>query len=167
MTPLDTLLLIPLYSILLYIVPLCYLDLKYREVNNWYWLPLVLVNAPVTAYMYWYGWYPWYCLLTSIIITGIFAVMVLIDFLNGADFLFLLFITFFWIINPNPWPHGIQLQFYFYLLTAMAITAIITFSLNCRAKRYGSWIEMINNYPRGVPFMLSISLAFILSYLLG
>jgi Flp pilus assembly protein protease CpaA len=163
----NILLLIPLVSILLYCIPVCYLDVRYREVNNWYWLPLVLVNLPGTAYLYVEGWYPWYCLIISLITVGIFAAMVQIDLLNGADFIFLSFIALFWIINPHPFPHGIQVQFYVYLLVSMILTSGCILLLNyVRGERKG-WVAMMQDYPRGVPYMLTISLAFILSYLWG
>ena len=167
MTFIDILLLIPLVSILLYIPILCYLDIRYREIEHWYWLPLVLVNVPVVVYLYVEGWYPWYAFVISLITCGIFLVVMKLGLLNGADFLFLLFISLFWIVNPNPWPHGIQFQFYVYLMVAMLVSAGGVLVLNyLRGERKG-WIPMMQDYPRGVPYMLTISLAFILSYLLG
>ena len=163
----NTLLLIPVVTIMAYIVPVCLLDIWYREVENWYWVPLIVVNVPVAAYLYVSGWYPWYCLLISLVIVGIFAALVELHLLNGADFIFLACIALFWIVNPNPFPHGIQLQFYFYLLTAMALAGLGAFILNLLADRKGTWIEMVSTIPGGIPFMLPISLAFVMSYLWG
>jgi hypothetical protein len=164
----NTLLLIPLCSIMAYLVPLCVFDIYYREVNHWYWLPLVFVNVPVMAYLYFTGWYPWYCFLISIIVIGVFSAMVKVGLLNGADFLFLLFISLFWIVNPHPLPHGVQIQFYFYLLVAMLITAgILPIANYLRGVKSDSILELMSTYPRGVPFMLPVSFAFCLSYLVG
>lgn len=164
----NTLLLIPVVSIMAYIFPLCVLDVWYREVENWYWLPLILVNFPGMLYFYYTGLYPIYCLAISLVTIGIFAYMVRIDLLNGADFIFLSLIALFWIVNPNPWPHGVQLQFYVYLIVAMLITAaVLPFANYLRGKRSDSLYEMMSNYPRGVPYMLTISFAFVLSYLWG
>jgi Flp pilus assembly protein protease CpaA len=151
-----------------YIVPLCILDIELREVNHWYWTPLVLVNLPVMIYMYYTGSYPWWCFLISLIIIGIFAAMTKLGLLNGADFMFLLFISLFWIVNPNPWPHGIQVQFYFYLLVAMLLTAaVLPFANYLRGVKSDNILELMSTYPRGVPFILPISLGFVLSYAVG
>jgi Flp pilus assembly protein protease CpaA len=163
----NILLLVPLVSILIYIIPVCYLDVRYREVNNWYWLPLLIVNVPTAVYLYVSVWYPWYCLLISLIIIGIFAFMVRIDFLNGADFIFLACIALFWIVNPHPLPHSIQIQFYLYLLISMLVTAAAVLCLNYLRGERKSWIAMMQEYPRGVPYILPVSFAFVLSYLLG
>ena len=163
----NTLLLVPLVSIMAYIFPLCVLDIWYREVENYYWLPLVLVNVPVAAYLYVEGWYPWYCFLISIVTIGIFAAMVWFDLLMGADFWFLAFISLFWIVNPNPFPHGIQAQFYVYLIASMLLTAIAVLVVNyLRGERKGV-LAMVQDYPRGVPYILTISLAFVLELFVG
>jgi hypothetical protein len=93
--------------------------------------------------------------------------MVRLDLLNGADFLFLVFIALFWIVNPNPFPHGIQVQFYIYLIVAMLVTAGAVFLINYLKGERKGWIEMMQDYPRGVPYMLTISFAFVMSYLWG
>ena len=170
MTPpfIETLLLVPLCSIMAYLFPVCVLDIKYREVNPFLWAPLLIVNVPVMVYLYVSEWYPWYCFLISLVTCGIFYAIWKTDLLQGADYLFLSFIALFWIVNPhNPWPHGIQIQFYFYLLATMAVTAVLVFIYNVWSDRKGTWIQMLQDYPRGIPFMLPISLAFVLSYFLG
>jgi len=163
----NILLLVPLVSILLYIIPMCYLDAKYREVNHWYWLPIILVNVPVTAYLYVEGWYPWYAFVISLIICGIFLVVMRLGLLNGADFLFLAFVALFWIVNPHPFPHGIQAQFYIYLIVSMLVTAGMILAINYMKGERKGLVAMMQDYPGGVPYMLTISLAFILSWRLG
>jgi hypothetical protein len=163
----NTLLLVPLVTILAYIFPVCALDIWYREVENKYWIPLLVVNTPVAAYLYVEGWYPIYCLAISVVIIGIFAAMVWFDFLNGADFWFLAFIAMFWIVNPNPFPHGIQVQFYVYLIVAMLITAGAVLVVNYFKGDRKGLVAMMQDYPRGIPYMLTISLAFVMSYFWG
>lgn len=163
----NILLLIPLVSILLYIIPLCYLDIRYREVEHWYWLPLVLVNVPVMVYLYVSEWYPWYAFVISVVTCGIFLAVMRLGLLNGADFLFLVFISLFWIVNPNPWPHGIQAQFYVYLIVAMLVTAGAVLTVNYLKGERKGLVAMMQDYPRGIPYMLTISLAFVMSWVWG
>jgi len=163
----NILLLVPLVSILLYIIPMCYLDIKYREVNHWYWTPLVLVNVPVAAYLYVEGWYPPYAFAISLVTCGIFFTVLKLGLLNGADFLFLIFIALFWIVNPNPWPHGIQAQFYIYLIVAMLVTAGVVLAINYMKGERKGLVAMMQDYPRGVPYMLPISFGFLLSLVIG
>lgn len=167
MALIDTLLLVPLVSVLLYIIPLCYLDIRYREVEHWYWLPLVLVNVPVMVYLYVSEWYPWYAFVISVVTCGIFLAVMKLGLLNGADFMFLIFIALFWIVNPYPLPHGIQAQFYVYLIVAMLVTSGCILGINYVKGERKGLVAMMQDYPRGVPYMLTVSLAFVLSWRLG
>jgi len=165
----QTLLLIPLISIMTYLIPICVFDILDREVEPLYWIPLLIINIPVMIYLYLTEWYPWYCFVISLVTIFIFSAMFKLELLQGADYLFLSFISMFWIVNPhNPWPHGVQIQFYIYLMIAMLITAaILPFANYLRGVTSDNLLEMMSTYPRGVPFMLPISAAFLLSYLFG
>ena len=157
---------------LLYIPVLCYLDLRYREVEPRYWWPLLIVCIPITGSMYLSDQYPWFSLLISIVMCGIFYAVFRFGYLEGADFLFLCFISAFWVVNPNPWPHGLmQVIFYIYLIVAMLITAgyIMVYNINrgYLVRSIPDMVRLFSDYPNGFPFMLPISLAFVLSVVLG
>lgn len=165
----DLLLWINLITILLYIPVLCYLDVRYREVNPILWAPMVCICGFITALFYFDGTYPWYSLVVSLVMCLIFHLVFRSGYIEGADYLFLCGISLFWVMTPvNGYAHGLmQLLFYPYLIAAMTATALIIFAYNLiKGSRLGI-IAMMSYYPGGVPFMLPISAAFIMSVVMG
>ena len=162
-SPTDLLWII-LAMFLAYIPVLCYLDLKYREVNHWIWTPMFLIGTCITVYMYIQGYYLLDTLVGTLLSILIFYVLMETDYIQGADFLFLSFITAFWIINPYPINHGMmQLIFFIDLLTIMILTSLVVLIYNIvKGNRWGL-IKMMNTYPRGLPYMIPISVAFLMS----
>jgi hypothetical protein len=164
----DALIQIPIWIILIYIPFLCWLDIKYREVPYLTWVPLIAVNLPITAYLYYYGWYPTYALAFSLIMIGIFWFLMVKKFIHGADFIFLSIISLFFVVNPYPLPHGImQISFYFYLIAVLLFTAVVVLIGNYRGGyRSNLWV-MMSRWDRGLPFMIPISIAFIITVMFG
>jgi len=169
MTPLDNILLqIPIISLLLYVPVVCYADLKWREIPHLWWLPLWAVNVPVMVWFYLVGFYPIYALPISLIMAGIFWTMHQFDYLQGADTLWLWAISLFFVLNPVPILHGPeQFIFYLYLMAMMILTAPVLFFLNALQGIRGNLYIMMSNWPRGVPLVLPISAAFLLTVVLG
>lgn len=165
----DTLLWINLVVILIYIPVLCYLDVRYREVNPILWAPMLLICGGITAYLYLTGFYPWYSLVISLVMCLIFHLVFRSGYIEGADYLFLCGISMFWVMTPvGGYAHGLmQLLFYPYLIAAMAITALLVFAYNLLKGSRLDIVTMMSYYPGGVPFMLPISAAFVMSVVMG
>jgi hypothetical protein len=169
MTPLDTILLqIPVISLLIYVPVVCYADLKWREIPHLWWLPLWAVNVPVMVWLYSIGLYPIYALPISLIMAAIFWTMHQFDYIQGADLIWLWAISLFFVLNPVPFLHGPeQLIFYLYLMAMMILTAPVLFFLNLARGSHGTLKEMMSEWPRGVPLVLPISAALLLTVVLG
>jgi len=164
----NILILFPVISFLIYVPILCYLDIKEREVEHWVWLPLVIPNAILLAYMHYINSYPWYSFVISLIMCGIFFYCQKRELIGGADFIYLCCISLFFVVNPFPYPHGLmQIPFYIYIMIAMAVTALATLAYNYISGNRWTVFEMMSRYPRGIPFMLPISVAFLLTLELG
>jgi hypothetical protein len=89
-------------------------------------------------------------------------------YLEGADFLFLCLISAFWVVNPYPHPHGLmQIIFYIYLAFVSAMTAIVVLGYNILNGNEWELIDMMSHYPRGVPYIIPISVAFLMSVVFG
>ena len=169
MTPLDEFLLrIPILSLLAYVPFICYADVKWREIPHRWWFPLWGVNAPILAYFYWEGLYPFFALPVSLVMCGIFWVLMRRDYIQGADMLFLWAVSLFFVTNPYPLPHGIeQFPFYAFLIATMLITAPVLLVLNYYDGERRSVLSMMSHYPGGVPFILPISAALVLTVMFG
>jgi hypothetical protein len=166
MTPfLELLVRLPAVSLLAYIPFVCYLDLKWRRVPLLLWLPLWVVNVPVAIYLYQGGLYPLVAIPLSLIICAFLYLamrMGAYQNLNGDDLLYLWAISAFFITNPFPVPHGIAfLPFYIYLVAVMLLAIPVVAFLNLRAGRPGL------AYPGGIPMMLPISAALIMTVVFG
>ena len=149
---------IPPILLLAYIPFVCYLDLKYREVEHGYWIPLYLVGALVMGYLYLSGTYPWTLLILSLIMCAFDYGAMRLGVFEGGDLLFLCGINLFFIMNTIPIPKGIGLiPFYIYLVAALLFTVPVVLVLNLWAGRRGL------RYPRGIPMMLPISAALIMT----
>jgi hypothetical protein len=164
----DILIWIPFISLLIYLPSACYADLKWREIPHLWWLPLWIVNTPVMLYLYGTGFYPFYALPISLVMAGIFWMMHRLDFIQGADTIWLWSISLFFVVNPLGWPHGPeQFIFYIYLMAMMILTAPALFFLNLRRGHMGSLRVMMSEWPGGVPLILPISAALILAVVFG
>ena len=164
MNPADIAITIPIVTILSVIPSVCYSDIRNREVSDFFWTLLLLLNAPGAIYLYAAEYYPPFTLLTSAAMSLLFYLTVKKGLLQQADGIFLTIISIFYIINPWPVPHGsVQLAFLVNLITMMFMTAIIVVGYNVlKGNRY-DLVKMASEYPGGVPFMLPISAAFVLT----
>ena len=169
MTPLTEFLVrLPVYSLLVYVPFVCWLDVRKREIEHEYWLPLWVINLPVMLYLYHGGVYPLATLLISLIMCGIFYAMNARGNIEGADMLWLWAISLFFVINPWPVPHGpMQFPFYVFLMGAMVVTAGVLLVLNYRKGYRDSLYQMMSRWDRGVPLVVPISAAFLLAVVLG
>lgn len=165
----DTLLWINLIAFLSYIPIVCYLDVKYREVDPRMWIPMLAICIPIAVFMYLTNyWYPWYSFVISLVMCLIFYVAMYKEYIEGADFLFLIFISLFWVMSPLYGAHGLmQIPFYIYFAFTSAVTAIYILGYNILDGQEWGVVKMMSDYPRGFPYMLTISSAFLLSVILA
>jgi len=161
----NAILLIPVMSILAYLPYLCASDIQNRAVPHKSWLPLLAVNLPVLAYMMLIpDGYPWYSLAISLVMIGTFYVITRMGIIHGADFVYLAVISLFWVVNPFPWPHGLmQIMFYIYLIVVMMLTPMFVLIYNYLQGHRWNVYRMMSEFPRGIPMIVPISVAFVLS----
>jgi len=154
------LLAVPAISLLAYIPIVCFLDLKYREVEHWYWLPLVLMNIPTMFMMLTEGWGLIY--IPSLVAIFVWFTAMRFRMFEGADFLYLAWISLFLIYNPLSGHFLMVLPFTIFLATCLIIT--------------GGWILMYNiftgrgftmKFANEIPMMFPISAALILTVMLA
>lgn len=161
---------IPVLSILDYIPLVCWLDTKCREVQPVYWAPLVAINMPGFVVLYLTGTYPWYSLAISLVMCFIFWAMAA-RLIGGTDYIFMCLISLFFVVSPLPYPPGhnglMQPMFYCTLILCMMVTCMAVFAYNWIAGNRWTFWKMIQDYPRGIPFILPISAAFLLALAWG
>lgn len=89
----------PVLVILSYLPYLIWLDLKYREIpySEWYGL---LPMLTVTGYLYAVGFYPIECMWMSFAAVGVFYAAMKLHMFEGADFMLLMFMGLFFVVNP-------------------------------------------------------------------
>jgi len=97
---LDTLILwFPVLVIVSHLPHLVLLDLKYREVayKEWYGLLPMFI---VTGYLYAVGLYPIECMWISFAAVAVFYAAMQLHLFEGADFMLLMFMSLFFVVNP-------------------------------------------------------------------
>lgn len=132
--------------LLLYTIPACYFDVKYREVPKGFWNPLVIICAPITIVLYMVGVYPWYLALLSVGFSLLYLTMALLGWYEGADFWYLVFISMFLVTNPLTGHILLTFSYAIFLLASVVGCALV-----CRAipdKKFAQF-----------PMMIPISLA--------
>jgi hypothetical protein len=97
---LDTLILwFPVLVIVSHLPHLVWLDMKYREVGYKEWYGLLPMFA-VTGYLYAVGFYPIECMWISFAAVIIFYAAYHLHLFEGADFMLLMFMSLFYVVNP-------------------------------------------------------------------
>lgn len=153
-------------STLLYIIPLCYWDIKYRKVPKWVFAPLILINIPALFILYTNG-LPFAYMAISGMLTAFFIYLFYKNCYRGADARFLILISWFCILNPiNPLDSSniFQLMFIIFLSATAVFWMIYVYFYNRKNNPFiKSLWQKFNNYPRGSPWMIPIAAAFILA----
>lgn len=146
-------------SFLIYIPYICWLDWKYREVKHNVWIPLVIFNIPATISLYGIGALPLELFALSLVVVWAYFAGMKLNFYQGADFMFLMWISLFFVINPlsgRVLMPAVVLEFLLAIVIAMNIVMLAI-------KRS----EDYKNEPLKFPMMFIISAAFILAVVLG
>lgn len=151
---------VPMISLLLYVPVVCYLDLKYREVEHDYWWPLMVMNVPTIVMLIWDGNVLLY--LPGLIVTAVWFIAMRFGAFEGADFLYLTWISLFFIYNPLSGHWLMVLPFTIFLVACLVITAGWVLMYNIFTGRgYGL------HFTREIPMMIPISVALVLTVVLA
>lgn len=148
----EFLLWIPALLLLGYTFPACYYDLKHREMPVGFWTVMVSVGTLITAWLYLVGYYPWYLLALSLGATGIYFMLMRMNVYQGADFVYLMFISLFLVQNPVTGHILMPVSFGIFL-----IASVVGFGMFYQTKIVKDMVAA-QKLP-GFPMMLPISLA--------
>lgn len=169
---------LPTLCILALIPHICFSDIRTRTVKTWVWIPVIISGIiSLGLYLQESPERNLYLLGLSIALCiGIFAVAI-IGGIGGADAIFASCIMLFIQYNPFHFPRVFfPLDFLWTLLMITITLPIWIYGYNLylgnlkgdeltSTKPY-TFIEMLTKFPRGVPFMIPISLAFIITLLM-
>ena len=144
---------LPTALLLGYTIPACYLDLKHREMPEGFWTLLWLICIPITAWLYVIGIYPLTMLALSLAAVAVYFGLMLLHVYEGADFMFLMWISLFLVQNPRTGNILMPVSFAVCFLSAFLICA-----------GFYVFFPPVKNYLKaqdlpGFPMMLPISLA--------
>ena len=162
-----------IFSTLFYIPFLCYYDIRHRSIPRWFLAPLVLINAAALYILYSNGLPPMYLLLAAFL-TVLYAVLHHFKAFKGADARFLIIMAWACPLNPlNPNDTFFQIQYPIFLAGVSVLWMIYVYFVGRKAsidpisfKKKSLW-KKFNDYPRGSPWMIPISVAFILTVIFG
>lgn len=143
----------------MYVPYVCYMDWKYREVPHDSWKPLIAVNVPLYIIMVLYGVYELWMLITS-------AMCILFAFgtmkkhlIEGADFMFIMWICAFLVIDPRTGIAGLAAPFIIFLVAFTVSISIVVKVVNTMTGKKALGAEMF-------PMMFPISAALISTVIL-
>jgi hypothetical protein len=158
----DILQWIPVLTLLIYVPIVCYLDIKYREVEPIYWVGLVAVNFPVMAILYLTQIYVWWMIILSAVSVAIYYALMLMHYIEGADFYYVAFILTFFVYNPISGHWLMALPFSIFLAACSGIAGIWILTYNLVKHQKVSF-----DIEGHVPMMVVISAALILTVMLA
>jgi hypothetical protein len=161
--------------LLIYALPACYYDLKYREMPKWFWAPLYAIGIPVTVYLYLTGEYLIGALCVGILLTAIYFILMVFGnkclgafggIIQGADFMYLMAINLFFVITPRGNPIA-SLAFPLYLIASIVLVASLIFAAKWYLENGASKYEFtgirqaVKQLEQQPAFMIQISLALV------
>lgn len=150
---------IPALVILAYIPILIWLDLKYREVEHNYWWWMIGICSPCVFILYYFDIYPMLLLGLSLAAVGVYFVAMRLGLFEGADFMFLMFISLYFVQNPIS---GLVLMPVSFGIFLMAV--IIGANLIMRLVPKGM---IPPGFTKTFPMMIPISAAFLITLVLA
>jgi len=135
------------------------MDYKYREVPHTFWKPLIMFNLPVYAFMLITGVYEsWMLAISAMVILFAFGAMKK-HLIEGADFMFIMWIAAFFVIEPRTGVAGIAAPFLIFLIAVTVSLSMIAKVVNTATGKKALCVEMF-------PMMFPISAALILTVVL-
>jgi hypothetical protein len=123
-----------------------------------FWMPLCVACIPITEILYLSGTYPWYLGALSLAVAGIYyMIFQATDIMQGADFMYLFFISMFLVQNPVSGNILMPVPYAIFLVTSVVILGIF-YNIPQVKQR------LVTNT---LPGMLTISLALVLTVAFG
>jgi len=142
----------PVLVILSYIPFLIRMDLKDREIPHETWVGMLPMFI-VTGYLYAIRYYPLEMMALSFIFVAIFFTAMKLGAFEGADFIFLAFISLFFVVNPLSGRILMPLVLAEFLLAVFVSVNLVAFAIKRKYEQF--------------PMIPVIAVAFILSVVLG
>jgi len=158
---------LPIFTTLIilgYIPFVCYSDIKTRTFEFNLWLPLILTGiANLIVYLAESPGRNFYLLGLSLVLCVVLLAFSYVGGIGGADFFFASFIMLFVQYNPFKFPRVFfALDFFWTLLLVTIALPIIIYAYNLfEYDPPKTIVGKLTHFPRGVPFMLVISFAFV------
>jgi hypothetical protein len=167
-------------SLLMFIPYMIYTDIKHRRVSHELFYFLASVNFVPLFMIYWFHILPPINLVYSIIISvGVFAIWKKFGSgaFSAADRNLIVAIAFllFWVpwreITPTTYQSDVAAMYLFgfiayFMMVCMFIPGVL-FAYNYIAGRRSNILQMLTYYPRGIPFIVPIAVAFYLAVMFG
>ena len=135
------------------------MDWKYREVPHKFWMPLLMFNIPVYIFMLVTGAYESWMIGVSAFAVLIYFAMMKTKLIEGADFVFMMWIAMFLVISPMTGVAGLAGSFSIMLIACVVASTFITKTINLVANKTAMDVCMF-------PMMFPISAALILTVVL-
>jgi hypothetical protein len=157
----SNLLWIPVITLLLYVPLVCYLDIKYREVDHYWWLGFVLINIPVYFALLTIGIYQWWMCLFSFLGVVIYFIMMKLHYIEGADFVFISMILIFLQFNPVTQHWFMTIPFSILLVGCLGVCGIWLLVKNISIGK-GISFEVENGFPMMIPISSALVLVVML-----
>ena len=142
------------------------MDMKYREVPNWVWVVLLIINTPALTILYTNGM-PVTYLALSIGLVGLYFILWSHSWIGGADAKFLSVIAF--VVPLSPFSYTpFQITFYICLLIVLGMVPVAIYMRNhILGNEQLTLKEKWTYWPRGIPYMIPISIAFMMAMMAG
>lgn len=153
---------IMMVSLLVYIPIVCYLDLKHREVQHNVWNPLAFISIICMGDLIVMGIYEWWMFVIPAVAIIMLFVSMKLHYIEGADFIYLSFISLCFMFNPIS-GHWFMTLSFFIMFAAMCIVT----------GGYIMWWNFLKGegltfkFENGIPMMLPISIALIFTVVLA
>lgn len=127
---------------------------------------LWVISVPITALLYLLVVYPVEAFIISLFMTGIYFILMLKNIYQGADFMYLAGINLFFVTNPIN-GHSLMAITYgiFLIVSVIGFAAYYQVALRFKIQDILNWTSS-RDLP-GFPMMLPISLALVLTVVLG
>ena len=166
MSGIENLIWLPAILLLGYIYPACRNDIKHREMPVGFWTLLWIICLPVTGVLYLLKIYPIEALYISVLMVGIYFLLYTKHLYEGADFMYLAGISLFFVTNPIN-GHSLMAISYaiFLIVSVIGFAAFYQAGVRFRIPDILNWTTS-RDLP-GFPMMLPISLALVLTVVLG
>jgi hypothetical protein len=125
-------------------------------------LGLVLVNGPLMVALVRVGIYEWWMLILSAVAIIFYFAAMKLHYIEGADFMYCMWISLFLIYNPVSGHWLMVLPFMIFLACTLVITMFWICTYN-----FVTGVKPMFYYAGGVPLMFPISAALVLTVMLA